>query len=65
MLELSTSRIMRCRRIIWEVRIDITYTLLYIIYVTNKDLVYSTENFTQYSIWIKNLKKRGYMYNHN
>ena len=56
---------MRCRGINWEIRIDITYTLLYIKYITNKDLVCSTGNFTQYSIWIKNLRKRGCMYKHN
>ena len=33
----------------WEIGIDI-YTLLYIKLVTNKDLLYSTGNSTQYSV---------------
>ena len=33
----------------WEIRIDI-YTLLYIKQITNKDLLYSTGNSTQYSV---------------
>ena len=33
----------------WEIGIDI-YTLLYIKYITNKDLLYSTGNSTQYSV---------------
>ena len=33
----------------WEIGID-TYTLLYIKQVTNKDLLYSTGNSTQYSV---------------
>ena len=33
----------------WEIGIDI-YTLLYIKQITNKDLLYSTENSTQYSV---------------
>ena len=33
----------------WEIGIDI-YTLLYIKQTTNKDLLYSTDNSTQYSV---------------
>ena len=33
----------------WEIGIDI-YTLLYIKQITNKDLLYSTGNSTQYSV---------------
>ena len=33
----------------WEIGIDI-YTLLYINYITNKDLLYSTGNSTQCSV---------------
>ena len=33
----------------WEIEIDI-YTLLYIKQITNKDLLYSTGNSTQYSV---------------
>ena len=33
----------------WEIEIDV-YTLLYIKQVTNKDLLYSTGNSTQYSV---------------
>ena len=33
----------------WEIEIDI-YTLLYIKYMTNKNLLYSTGNSTQYSV---------------
>ena len=33
----------------WEVGTDI-YTLLYIKWITNKDLLYSTGNSTQYSV---------------
>ena len=33
----------------WEIGMDI-YTLLYIKYITNKDLLYSTGNSTQYSV---------------
>ena len=43
----------------WEIGIDI-YTLLYTKQVTNKDLLYSTGNSTQYSVMSymeKNLKK--------
>ena len=33
----------------WEIGTDI-YTLLYIKQITNKDLLYSTGNYTQYSV---------------
>ena len=33
----------------WEIGVDI-YTLLYIKYITNKKLLYSTGNSTQYSV---------------
>ena len=33
----------------WEVGIDI-YILLYIKYITNKDILYSTGNYTQYFV---------------
>ena len=33
----------------WEIGIDV-YTLLYVKLITNKDLLYSTENSTQYSV---------------
>ena len=49
----------------WEIRIDI-YTLVYIKSITNKNLLYSTGNSTQYSVMTymeKNLKMSGYMYN--
>ena len=36
-------------RINWEIVSDI-YTLLYIKWITNKDLLYSTGNSTQYSV---------------
>ena len=36
-------------KISWKIRIDI-YTLLYIKQITNKDLLYSTGNSTQYSV---------------
>ena len=36
-------------KISWKIRIDI-YTLLYIKQITNKDLLYSTGNSTQYLI---------------
>ena len=45
----------------WEIGIDI-YTLLYIKSKTNKDLLYSTGNSTQYSVMTymgKNLRKSG------
>ena len=53
----------------WKVMwgIDI-YTLLYRKQITNKDLLYSTGNSTQYSVMTymeKNLKKSGYMYMYN
>jgi len=51
----------------WEIGID-TCTLLYIKLITNKDLLYSTGNSTQYSIMTyteKNLKKSGYLYIYN
>ena len=35
----------------WEIGID-TYTPVYIKSITNKDLLYSTGNFTQYSVMI-------------
>ena len=33
----------------WETGVDI-YTILYVKQITNKNLLYSTENFTQYSV---------------
>ena len=53
----------------WEIGIDI-YTLLYIKYITNKNLLYSTGNSTQYSVLAylgkESKKKRsGYMYMYN
>ena len=39
----------RVGRTNWEVEIDI-YTLLYIKQVTNKDLFYTTGNYTQYVV---------------
>ena len=36
-------------RINWEAGIDV-YTPLYIKYITNKDILYSTRNSTQYSV---------------
>ena len=39
----------RGRGINWEFGIDI-YTLLYMKKITNKNLLYSTENSTQYSV---------------
>jgi len=36
-------------RINWEIGIDM-YTLLYIKHITNKNLLYSTQNPTQYSL---------------
>ena len=35
------------------------YTLLYIKQITNKDLLNSTENYTQYSLQEKNLKSKS------
>ena len=37
------------RGIYWEIGIDI-YTILYTKQITNKDLLYSTGNYTQYSV---------------
>ena len=52
----------------WEIGINV-YTLVYIKQITNKDLLYSTGNSTQYCImrpiWENNLKKNGYMYMYN
>ena len=48
----------------WEAVIDI-YTLLYMEWMNNKDLVYNTQKSTQYSIVTymkKNPKMNGYMY---
>ena len=39
----------RGERITWEIVIDV-YTLLNIKYITNKDLLCSTENSSQYSV---------------
>ena len=51
--------------IIWETGIDI-HTLLHIKQITNKNLLYSTGNSSQYSVMTymekKNLKKSGYRY---
>ena len=58
----------RGEEINWETEIDI-YTLLYIKQMTNKNLLYSTGNSTQYSVmayWEKKSKKKsGYMYMYN
>ena len=51
----------------WEIGTD-TYPLLYIKQITNKDLLYSPGNSTQYSVMAymeKNPKKSGYMYMYN
>ena len=50
----------------WEIGTDIN-TPLYIKQITNKNLLYSTGNSTQWPIWEKNLKKKksGYMYMYN
>ena len=48
----------------WEIQLDI-YTLLYIKWMTNKNLLYSTRNSTQYFVmayWEKNLKKKKWIY---
>ena len=47
----------------WKIGIDV-YTLLYIKYITNKELLYSTGNSTQYSlmVYMGNLKKSGDIY---
>ena len=50
-------------RIKYEIRINI-YTLLYIKYITNKDLLYSTENYNQYSVIIYKEKNLKYIYIH-
>ena len=48
----------------WEIETNI-YTLLYIQYIANKDLLYGAGNSTRYSvmtyIWQKNPKKSAYM----
>ena len=46
------------RRINWEIGVDID-TLLYVKYITNKNLLYSLRNYSQYLyglIWKQNLK---------
>ena len=50
-------------RINWEIGIDI-YTLLHIKQITNKDLLYSTGNSTQYSVmaFIENESKEEWIY---
>ena len=48
----------------WEIGMDI-YTLLYIKKITNKDLLYSTGNSTQYSVMVymgKESKKKKCIY---
>ena len=47
----------------WEVGTDI-YTLLYIKWITNKDLLYSTGNSTQYSVmtYMGKESKKEWMY---
>ena len=48
----------------WETEIDI-YTLLYVKQITNKDLLYSTGNSSQYSVMIhmrKESKKKWIYY---
>ena len=50
----SSNKILRlcpglCPGVNWGIGIDI-YTLLYIKLFTKKDLLYSTENYTQYSV---------------
>ena len=51
----------------WEIGIDI-YTLLYIKQITNKNLLYSTENATQYSVMAymgkSKKKKKEWIYVH-
>ena len=49
--------------IYWETGIDI-YTLLYIEKITNKDLLYSTGNSTQYSVmtYIRTESKTEWIY---
>ena len=51
----------------WKIGID-TYTLLYIKWITNKDLLYSPGNSSQYSVITymgKESKKSGCMYMYN
>ena len=46
----------------WEIGIDAYTLLLYIKQITNKNLLYSTGNSTQYTecaMWEQNLKKSG------
>ena len=54
-----------CPRVNWEIGIDI-YTLLCIKLLTKKDLLYSTENCTQYSVMVyvgkESKKERIYVY---
>ena len=45
----------------WEIGIDI-HTLLCIKQITNKDLLYSTENSTQYSLHEKIIFKKEWIY---
>ena len=47
----------------WEIGIDI-YTLLYIKQITNKDILYSTGNSTQYSVmaYMGKESKKGWIY---
>ena len=45
----------------WEIGMDI-YTLLYIKEVNNKDLLYSTGNYTQYLVVTYNGKEYIYIY---
>ena len=47
--KLMVTRGEKRERINWEIVIDV-YTLLNIKYITNKDLLYSTENSSQYSV---------------
>ena len=52
----------------WEVESDI-FTLLYIKYITNKNLLYSTGNSAQYSVMTyirtESKKRSGYRYIYN
>ena len=48
--------------------LGLIYTPLYIKYVINKDVLYSTGNSTQYSVITymgKEFEKNGYMYQHH
>ena len=45
----------------WEIRIN-RYTLLYVKQVTNKDLLYSTGNYTQYSVTNYRAKESAELY---